>query len=91
MPRGVRRSEALRDALSPGGSSTLAGFDRPGLGFVVDLDVSPTEVTELARWQELGVRHNTELRAFRASDAGEVGRVIRDYGPTSGEVVSGGR
>ena len=37
---------------------------------MVDLDVSPTEVTELARWQELGVRHNTELRAFRASDAG---------------------
>jgi hypothetical protein len=69
----------------------VAGFDRPGLGFVVDLDVSPTEVTELARWPELGVRHNTELRAFHAADAGEVGRVIRSYGPAVREVVSGGR
>jgi hypothetical protein len=43
------------------------------------------------RWQELARRYAAELRAFRATDAAEVERIIREYGPAARDVVEGGR
>lgn len=44
-----------------------------------------------SRWQDLARRYAAELWAFRATDAAEVERIIREHGPAARDVVEGGR